>query len=317
MQMPHAVFHRRLGGPEVLEYAEVASADPAAGEVAVRIEAAGVNPIDAKLRSGLRASTPIEGRRGVGSDGAGIVLAVGDDVAGFRPGMPVVVSGAQGTYAEEAIVPASALTLRPPAVDAETGAAIGIPVATAYQALRSLAVGPGDRLLVHGGSGTVGQAVIQFAVRWDADVLATTSERRADRVRALGAVPVAYGPGLVERVRAAGTGIDVALDCAGTDEALAASVEVVHDRSRVATLVRGADAPRYGIQAYAGGAAHGLTDQQRAWRREAIPVALGLIAAGGFTIELGPRYALRDAVRAHEDVERGTNGKILLVPDQT
>ena len=210
--MPHAVFHRRLGGPEVLEYAEVASADPAAGEVAVRIEAAGVNPIDAKLRSGLRASTPIEGRRGVGSDGAGIVLAVGDDVAGFRPGMPVVVSGAQGTYAEEAIVPASALTLRPPAVDAETGAAIGIPVATAYQALRSLAVGPGDRLLVHGGSGAVGQAVIQFAVRWDADVLATTSERRADRVRALGAVPVAYGPGLVERVGAAGTGIDVALD---------------------------------------------------------------------------------------------------------
>ena len=185
--MPHAVFHRRLGGPEVLEYAEVASADPAAGEVAVRIEAAGVNPIDAKLRSGLRASTPIEGRRGVGSDGAGIVLAVGDDVAGFRPGMPVVVSGAQGTYAEEAIVPASALTLRPPAVDAETGAAIGIPVATAYQALRSLAVGPGDhdqrladltrrRFLVHGGSGAVGQAVIQFAVRWDADVLATTSD---------------------------------------------------------------------------------------------------------------------------------------------
>ncbi|MDZ8173269.1 quinone oxidoreductase family protein [Microbacterium xanthum] len=314
--MTHAVVYRRIGGPEVLEYTSVPTPSPGAGEVAVRIQAAGVNPIDAKLRGGIRPSPPLEGPRRVGADGAGVITAVGTGVEGLRAGMPVVVAGAQGLYAEAAVVPASTVTARPADVDAHLGAAVGIPAATAYQALRSLSVASGDRLLVHGGSGSVGQAVIQFAVSWGATVIATTSARRADRVERLGALPVRYGEGLLDRVRAVSDHVDVALDCAGTDDAIETSVAVVGDRSRVATLVRGADAPRWGIEAYAGGAAHGLTEQQQMWRREAIPVTLGLVAAGAFEIELGPRYPLSQAARAHEDVERGTEGKILLVPDQ-
>jgi enoyl reductase len=200
-------------------------------------------------------------------------------------------------------------------VSAAEGAALGIPVGTAYQALRSLGVGPGDTLLVHGGSGSVGQAIIQFAVLWGATVVATSSERRVDRVRELGATPVVYGEGLADRVRAAAPqGVTVAIDAAGTDEALQTSLELVADRGRIVTLVRGRDAASLGIRAFAGGSPGPLTPQQLRWRGEAVPVTLALLAAGRFSIELGPSFPLADAADAHRLVESGVDGKVTLVP---
>ncbi|WP_394278654.1 zinc-binding alcohol dehydrogenase family protein, partial [Microbacterium sp.] len=289
--------------------------DPGPGEVAVRIEAAGVNPLDHKLRSGLRPSPPITTPRRVGADGAGIVTAVGADVEGLRVGQPVLISGGAGLYASDVVVPAATLTPRPPQVSAAEAAALGIPFGTAYQTLRSLAVGAGDTLLVHGGSGAVGQAVIQFAVLWGARVLATTSDRRADRVRALAATPIAYGEGLVERVRAAAPeGVTVAIDIAGTEEALQASIDLVADRDRIATLVRGADADGLGIRAFMGGSPRPLTAQEQAWRAEAMPVTLHLLAAGRFSVELGPQLPLAEAAEAHRLVESGVDGKVVLLP---
>ena len=173
--MAKAITYSRLGGPEVLTLTDIDVPAPGAGDLAVRIEAAGVNPRDHKVRSGIRASDPITEPRPIGSDAAGIVTAVGVGVEGFREGDAVVVAGAVGAYATDIVVPASHAWPRPPQVSAQEGAAIGIPAATAYQTLRSLAVGPGDTLLVHGGSGAVGQAVIQFATLWGA----TASDRSA------------------------------------------------------------------------------------------------------------------------------------------
>ena len=136
-------------------------------------------------------------------------------------------------------------------------------------------MGPGDTLLVHAGSGAVGQAAIQFAVLWGATVIATSSERRADTVRALGATPVLYGEGVADRIRAAAPpGITVAVDAAGTEEALQASLDLVEDHDRIATLVRGRDAASLGIRAFSGGAPVPLTEQQLAWRAEVVPVTL-------------------------------------------
>lgn len=313
--MAHAIVYTEFGGPEVLTLVEVPDPAPGEGEIAVRVEAAGVNPIDGKLRAGLRASDPIREPRRVGGDGAGTVTAVGPGVDGFRPGDAVVFVGAPGAYATDVVVQASNALARPPQVSAAAGAAIGIPIGTAYQTLRSLAVGPGDTLLLHGGSGAVGQAAIQFAVLWGARVIATTSDRRAETVRALGATPVAYGAGLVGRVRnLAPEGITVAIDSAGTDEANEASLELVADHSRIATLVRGRDAVGWGIRAFSGGSPLPLTPQQQAWRAEAVPVAVALLAAGAFTVELGPSFALADAADAHRAVEAGADGKIVLVP---
>lgn len=313
--MAQAITYTRFGGPEVLTLTEVEVAPPGAGEIAVRVEAAGINPLDHKLRSGARASGEITAPRRVGSDAAGVVTAVGPDVEGFRPGDAVVVAGATGAYATDIVVPADHAWPRPPAVDAEVGAALGIPAGTAYQTLRSLAVGPGDTLLVHGGSGAVGQAVIQFAVLWGATVLATTSDRRAERVRALGAVPLSYEPGLEDRVRAAAPGgVTAAIDIAGTDEAIEASLALVADRDRIVTLVRGKDAAGFGIRAFMGGSPRPLSAGELAWRAEAMPVTLQLLAAGAFSVELGPVLPLGEAAEAHRIVEAGVDGKVTLRP---
>lgn len=313
--MSTAITYTAFGGPEVLTVTDIEAPVPGPGEVAIRVEAAGVNPLDHKLRSGKRASAPITEPRRVGSDGAGVVTAVGDGVEGFRPGDAVVVFGGAGLYASDVVVGAQHLALRPPAVSAAQGAALGIPIGTAYQTVRSLAVGPRDTVLVHAGSGSVGQAVVQFANLAGATVLATTSERRADRVRALGATPLPYGPGVVDRVRElAPGGVSVVIDLIGTDEALQQSIELLPDKSRIATLVRGADAAGLGIRAFSGGNPVPLTEQELHWRAEAIPVALALLAVGAFSVELGSELPLGDAAEAHRLVESGVDGKVVLVP---
>ncbi|MBU4465328.1 MAG: zinc-binding dehydrogenase, partial [Actinobacteria bacterium] len=236
-------------------------------------------------------------------------------VDGFRAGDEVVIFGASGVYATDVVVATTRLQQRPPQVSAAEGAALGIPASTAYQALRSLDVRAGDTLLIHGGSGAVGQAAIQFASLWGARVIATASARRFDRVRALGATPIAYGEGLQTRVRdAAPEGVTVIFDAAGTDEALDVSVALLADRSRIATVVRGKDAAGFGIRAFMGGSPEPLTAQQAGWRAEAIPVTIALMAAGQFSVELGASFPLAEAAQAHRLLEAGTDGKIVLVP---
>ncbi|MBB2974904.1 NADPH:quinone reductase-like Zn-dependent oxidoreductase [Microbacterium endophyticum] len=313
--MAHAVVYDEFGGPEVLHLIEVAVPAPTAGQVAVAVTAAGVNPIDIKLRAGMRASKPITSARRTGSDAAGTITAVGDGVDGFRVGDDVVIFGGHGMYATDVVVGVEHVHHRPPQVSAAAGAALGIPVGTAYQSLRSLAVREDDTLLIHGGSGAVGQAAIQFAALWGANVVATASPRRFDRVSELGATPVAYGPGLEERVRAAAPGgVSVVFDAAGTDEALEVSLAVATDPQRVATIVRGADAAGIGIRAFSGGSPTPLTEQQLAWRAEALPVTLALMAAGHFSVELAASFALSEAARAQQLVSDGADGKVTLSP---
>ena len=313
--MGTAIAYTELGGPEVLTVIDIDVPAPGPGEVAVRVEAVGVNPLDLKLRAGLRPSPPITEPSRVGSDAAGVVTAVGDGVEGYRPGDAVIVTGAQGAYATDLVVRAAHVVRRPEGVSAAQGAALGIPVGTAYQTVRSLAIGPDDTVLVHAASGSVGQAVVQFARLYGATVLGTTSDRRADRVAALGATTLPYGPDVVSRVRElAPQGVTVAIDLVGTDEALAQSIELVSDKTRIATLVRGADAAGLGIRAFSGGSPEPLTDQQKAWRGEAIPVAAALIAHGDFSVELGPQLPLADAAEAHRLVDAGADGKVVLLP---
>lgn len=313
--MTRAIVYTEFGGPEVLTVTETSTPELRPAHLIVRVEAAGVNPIDAKMRSGARSSGALTSPRHVGRDGAGVVVAVGDDVQGFRVGDPVAFRETSGTYASEVRVAAHNAIPRPPSVSAVTGAGIGIPVGTAYQVLRSLDLGAGDTLLLHAGSGSVGQAAIQFARLWGATVIATASERRFDRVRELGATPVAYGPGLLERVReAAPQGITVAFDAAGTDEALETSLDLVADRNRIGTIVRGRDASEYGMRAFGGGSSVPLAETELAWRAEAFPVTMALLAAGVFSIEAGPSFSLEDAAEAHRAIERGVDGKIVVVP---
>ena len=179
--MARAVVYREIGGPEVLRLEDVPDAEPGPGEVVVAVRAAGVNPIDWKLRSGVRGNGT--GGRAVrpGADAAGVVEAVGAGVDGVQVGDEVIVRSARGAYATQVVAPADHLVPKPAGLGWAEAASISIPAGTAYQALRSLGVGPGDTLLVHGGAGGLGQAAIQLAVGEGARVIATA--RRVGRPR--------------------------------------------------------------------------------------------------------------------------------------
>jgi NADPH:quinone reductase-like Zn-dependent oxidoreductase len=315
--MARFVQYTAIGGPEVLELAEGPVPTPGEGQVVVEVKAVGVNPIDVKLRAGKRPSAPITQPRVSGSDAAGVIAEIGPGVEGWSVGDEVIVTGAKGSYATHAVVPASGLTAKPAALSWAQAAGLGIPAATAYQALRSLGVESGMTVLVHAASGAVGQAAVQFARAMGAHVIGTASAANHDRLRQLGAVPVEYGDGLVDRVRAvAPDGVDRVLDGAGTDEAIEASLELVSDPQHVGTIVRGADAPGWGIQAWSGGSKVPLTAEQQAWRDEGIRVAAERAARGEFDVEIGRTLPLEQATDAHRMIEDGPapRGKIVLQP---
>lgn len=317
--MAERVVYTEHGGPEVLRVEQIAEPEAGPGEVVVTIQSAGVNPIDHKLRSGARPSPPLNGPRSIGADGAGVLAAVGPGVSGLSVGDPVAIHHTRGTYATALAVPAEHVVLRPAGVSADQGAALGIPAGTAYQSVRSLEVGPGDTLVVHGASGAVGQAATQFAVRTGAVVIGTASPARHALVQALGALPVAHGPGLAARIRElAPDGVTVAYDAVGTDEAIEVSLDLVADRSRIATIVRGQEAAGWGIRAFSGGSPTPLTEQELRWRAEALPLAMALIAAAEFSVEIGPRYPLAAAAEAHRALEAGAvRGKVIIDPTST
>jgi NADPH:quinone reductase-like Zn-dependent oxidoreductase len=238
-----AIIYDVYGDESVLKYSED-EPDPKVGPdtVLVRVRAAGLNPVDWKVTSGLR-----DGALEVyfpvipGWDVAGVVEAVGPAVREYRPGDEVIgyvrkdhVHG--GTYAELVAAPVRTLAHKPKNVG--WAAAAGLPLAglTAYQALSAVGVGPGDTVLIHAASGGVGSFGVQIAKVLGARVIGTASERNHDFLRELGAEPVAYGPGLADRVRQlAPDGVDAAVDFIGGD-AVAVSDTLIGDKARIASI---------------------------------------------------------------------------------
>lgn len=315
--MARIVQYTETGGPEVLTLVETPDPVPGPGEIAVSMRAIGVNPRDAKERAGLRGGS---GTRTIGHDGAGVVTAIGEGVTAYAVGDRVALSKGASTYASDVVVPAAVVHPIPDGVSDEQAAALGIPAGTAYQLLRSLAVGEGDVLVYHGGSGAVGQAAIQFAREFGAQVVATASPKNHELLRSLGAEPVDYSEAdateLATRILdAAPAAISVAIDGIGTDAAIDASIKLVDDKPRIATIVRGADAAEYGIRAFSGGSPEPLTEQELAWRADGLQHAMESIAKGTFQVQLGETFPLDEVVEAHRLVDTGhPGGKIILRP---
>jgi NADPH:quinone reductase-like Zn-dependent oxidoreductase len=297
----------------VLELADVPVVDPGPNEIVVRIRAAGVNPVEAKIRRGTRGA--ITGPTPIGSDAAGEVVGVGDG-APYSVGDPVIGWGLSGTYADYVTAPAERFVRKPDGVSFEQGAAMGIPVATAYQCVKATGLRAGETLLVHAAAGDVGQAAVQFARRWGAEVIGTASRANHDRLRRLGAVPVTYGDGLLARIAAAAPrGIDRVLESAGTQEAIDASLALVDDPRRIVEIVVPGWRDQYGVQVFSGGLPGSMTPEAVALRNESIPLTAELVAGGEFQLELGPSFPLTEAVGAHRQLATGhTRGKILLIP---
>src|SRR4051794_15023142 len=241
-----AVVATAYGGPEVLRLVEQDVAAPGPDEALLEVRAAGVNPIDWKLYSGARGADPSALPLRLGMEAAGVLIAVGPGAVGpegtLGVGDEVVAYRIAGAYAERVVVPAAAVVRKPPEVSFALGGGLMLAGATAVHALAAVGAQPGETVLLHAASGAVGQILVQVARARGIAVVGTASPRHHDDLRALGAEPVAYGDGLLERLRAAAPGgVDAAVDAAGTDEALDVSLALVADRDRIATV---ANAPR-------------------------------------------------------------------------
>ncbi|MFF4361270.1 NADP-dependent oxidoreductase [Streptomyces sp. NPDC001604] len=305
------------GGPEVLSLVEVTVPEPGPGQVRVAVRAAGVNPFDYKVYSGAFGTDPGRLPLRLGTEAAGVVTAVGADAVGpagpVEVGDEVIAYRAAGAYAAELVVPASSVVPKPARLSWEQAGGLMAAGVTAVHALEAVGLGKGETVLIHGAAGGVGLTAVQLAVARGATVLGTASQAKHDLLRDLGAIPITYGPGLADRVRAAAPGgVDAAADLVGTDEAVDVSVELVADRSRIATIAGFERGARAGIKLLGGAPGADPGTEVRAAARLQLTAEA---EAGRLRILIADTHALHEAAEAHRQIMTGhITGKIVLIP---
>jgi NADPH:quinone reductase len=318
--MTRAVAATAYGGPEVLSVIETPVGAPGPDEVLISVRAAGTNPIDYKLYSGSVGQDPARLPMRVGSEAAGMVTVVGGSAYSVEGPGGLVAAGDEviayrvaGAYAADLVVPASSVIAKPAGLSFEQASGLMLTGVTAVHALTVVRVGAGETVLVYGASGGVGLMAIQLAALAGARVIGTASPGAHALVRELGAEPVTYGAGLEERLRdLAPDGVDAAVDLAGGDEALDASLALVADRDRIVTAVASRRAFDSGIKVIGGapGADPG-TEIRSAARLELARLA----GDGKLRVIVAGVYPLAEAADAHRALATGhAHGKIVLVP---
>jgi len=317
---------RRTGGPEVIEREAARIGAPGPGEALVRHQAIGLNFIDTYQRSGLY---PVRLPSGLGSEGAGMIEAVGEGVTGVRPGDRVAyASGPLGAYATVRIMPAASLVPLPAGIDAEQAAAAMLKGMTADMLTGACArIQPGQTALVHAAAGGVGSLLVQWLKAIGAVVIAHAgSEAKAARARALGADTALSCPfeALAGEVRAAtgGRGVDVAFDGVGA-ASWAATLASMAARGLIASYgnASGPVPPVAPLELARAGSL--FLTRPTLLNYIATPEELrasagrlfAMIETGKLRIEIGQRFPLAAAAEAHRALEgRATTGSTLLIP---
>ncbi len=306
--MVRAVQFVHYGGRDVLVVADVDMPTPAPGEVVVQVRAAGINPGEASIRSGALAERfPATFPSGEGTDLAGVVHTVGDGVAGFAVGDEVLGwSWRRSSQAEYVAVPVTQLIPKPPELSWEVAGSLFVVGTTAYATVRAVGAGPGDTVAVSAAAGGVGSITVQLLRINGATVLGIASAANHDWLAGLGVVPIAYGTGLEERLRAAAPqGVDAFIDLFGPEYVqLAIDLGVAPDR--IDTVISRELALEVGARVE--GSAEAAT-------AEVLSEVAGLVASGQITVPIAATYPLervRDAFAELE--ERHTRGKIVLIP---
>ena len=318
-----AIRVREFGGPEVLRLEDVPELRPGPGEIVVRVKAAGVNPVDAYIRSGTYARKPTLPYT-PGMDAAGVVESVGEGVARVAAGDRVYLAGTlSGAYAEQALCSASQVHPLAQAVSFAQGAAVNIPYVTAYRALFQLARAvPGESVLVHGASGGVGIAAVQLARAAGMQVFGSAGTAKGRELAGReGAHHVLdhSAPDYLERLRAltGGRGVDVILEMLANVN-LGKDLQILATGGRVALIgsrgtveinprdAMGRDAAILGMSVW------------NIPEREMSGIHAALVAGlenGTLRPVVGQELPLAEAPRAHQAVmQPGAYGKIVLVP---
>jgi NADPH:quinone reductase-like Zn-dependent oxidoreductase len=303
-----AVRFDDYGGIDVLYVGEAPRPTPEAGQVVVKVRAAGINPGEAKIREGLLAERwPATFPSGQGSDFAGVIdelgtgiddWAVGDEVIGF--------TDKRASQSEFVAVNAGQLTRRPPSVPWEVAGSLFVVGATAWAAVRAVEAKRGDVVVVSAAAGGVGTIAVQLLVLAGAVVIGIASPPHHEWLTEHGALPVAYGDGLADRIRAASGGrVDALIDLHGSgyvDLGLELSVaperiDTIADWDRAAEVGAKTDGNAAGASA------------------EVLAELAGLIDKGELEVPIAAVYPLDQVQDAYRELEAGhTRGKIVLVP---
>ena len=298
-----ALQFAEYGGPEVLTVAEAPEPHAGPGQIRIAVKAASVNPYDWRVRSGMLAEgKPLDSPSYLGFDAAGVVDEVGEGVTGVAVGDDVLGKG-NNTQAEFAVLDAWAP--KAPAIDWAVAGAVGVVGETAERVLRLLDVKPGDTLFIDGGAGGVGATAAQFAIARGARVIASASQDNQDYLREIGAIPVLYGQGLVNRVRAVpGDKIDAVLDVVGKSP-IEDLISLAPEPSQVVSIAN------YGAASAGARVTGGAADSQP---MKALAEAAELLEQNKLVIKV-QTFPLVRAAEAHRISEAGhVRGKLVLLP---
>jgi len=320
-----AIRIHETGGPEKLRVDDVPLPAPGAGELRLRVEAAGVNFVDTYMRSGLY---PVKLPHAPGQEAAGVVTAVGAGVTEFKVGDRVASAAVRGAYAAEAVAPAAQTFRLPEGVSSQLAAAVLVQGLTAhYLACDTWPLKAGDTALVHAAAGGVGLLLVQIAKLRGARVLATVgTDAKAELARAAGAdaVCVYARENFAEAARAftGGRGVDVVYDGVGKDT-FEGSLASLRPRGLLASFgnASGAVPPFAPLLLSQKGSlfftrptlAHYIATPAELRARSGDLFAW--MAAGKLQVRIGATFPLTAAAEAHRALEgRGTTGKVLLLP---
>jgi NADPH:quinone reductase-like Zn-dependent oxidoreductase len=298
----------RYGDIDVLEVRDVERPVPGEGEVLVRVRAAGLNPGENAIRLGFfHEMWPATFPSGQGSDLAGVVDEVGPGVSTWAAGDEVIgwVDN-RSSHAELVVVPADQLVTRDPAVSWEAAGGLYVAGTTAHATVNAVGAGPGDTVVVAGATGGVGSLAVQLARLAGATVIGLASTSNHEWLRDHGVVPVAYGEGVADRIRAAAPdGVDAFIDNFGDGYVdLALSLGVAPERTN--TIIDRAGAARLGTKNVGMGASPPA---------EVMTELVKLIAAGEVEVPVAATYPLDDVRAAYRELmQRHAHGKIVLVP---
>jgi NADPH:quinone reductase-like Zn-dependent oxidoreductase len=300
-----AVRFDEYGDVDVLNVVDVPKPVPGPGQVLVQVKAVGINPGEAKIREGLlHARWPATFPSGQGSDLAGVVAETGPAVTGFAAGDGVIgYTDNRASQAEYVVVGEQDLTARPAGVPWEVAGALHVAGATAFAAVRAVALTEGDTVVVSGAAGGVGSLAVQLARRAGATVIGLASPPHHEWLAGHGIIPVTYGAGTADRIRQAAAKVDAFIDTFGADYvqmALALGVEP----SRIDTIVRFDAVAEYGVKAE--GNAVGAS-------AATLAELAGLIAAGQLEVPIAATYPLAQVQDAYRRLASGhILGKIVL-----
>jgi NADPH:quinone reductase-like Zn-dependent oxidoreductase len=306
--MPRAVRFNNYGGPEVLQVVEVDRPKPGLGKVLVRVKAAGINPGEASIRKGLFAERwPAKFPSGQGSDLAGIVEEVGQGVANVAVGDEVIgFTNDRASQAELVLVESGNLVPRPPNVSWEQAGALFVAGTTAYAAVRSVGLSAGDTVVVSGAGGGVGSIAVQLARNAGAKVIGLASEPNRKWLADHGVIPVTYGDGVEDRIRAASGGkVDAFIDTFGRGY-VELAIQLGVAPNRIDTIIDFAAAAKYGVK---------TEGNYEAANADVLGQLARLIAAGQLEVPIAKIYPLAQVREAYRELEqRHTRGKIVLKP---